>query len=387
MTASGYISRRLRFSGRIAMVSVAVSFIVMIVAISVCAGFRHEIRSAVSQAAGDVRLAPHDIDYADGHDPIPASPSYMQELLAVEGVESITPVIYRAGIVKSGESIHGVMFKGTPSDTASLKVRIPSRLAGILSLSEGDRLPAYFVGERVKARNFTVGEIYEPILETDDALVVYAPIDDMRRLNGWEPGTTASVLEVTLGEDYRSPSVIEEKSAELGTVAMLSASDVDEQLVATSSVNRFARLFDWLGLLDANVVFIIVLMTVVAGFNMISGLLILLFRNISTIGILKSMGMTDRGVSAVFLKLSAGIVFKGMLAGNLTALAFCAIQSLTHLIRLNPDNYFVSFVPVSVNIPAILLSDIAAFAVIMLLLLIPCRFISRVDPAETVKAE
>ena len=132
---------------------------------------------------------------------------------------------------------------------------------------------------------------------------------------------------------------------------------------------------------------ILVLMTIVAGFNMISGLLILLFRNISTIGTLKSMGMTDRAISEVFLRVAANLVFKGMLIGNAIALLFCLVQGTTRLIRLNPDNYFVSFVPVHVNPLLIVGADVVSFAVILLLLLIPCLFISRVDPATTVRAQ
>jgi len=135
------------------------------------------------------------------------------------------------------------------------------------------------------------------------------------------------------------------------------------------------------------VFFILLLMTIVAGFNMISGLLIMLFENISMIGILKALGMTDRAISKVFLSSSAVLVGKGMAAGNVLALAFCLIQKTTHLIPLNPENYFVSYVPVSVDVGMILLADVGAFIVIMLLLLIPCLFISKVDPAETVKMQ
>ena len=128
-------------------------------------------------------------------------------------------------------------------------------------------------------------------------------------------------------------------------------------------------------------------MTIVAGFNMISSLLILLFRNVSTIGILKTLGMGDRAIARVFLRVGARTVAIGMAAGNLLALLFCLVQGTTHWIKLNPENYFVSFVPVQVNLPAILLADAAAFAGILLLLLIPTLFISRVDPAKTVKAD
>ena len=127
------------------------------------------------------------------------------------------------------------------------------------------------------------------------------------------------------------------------------------------------------------------LMTVVAGFNMISGLLIMLFENISTIGLLKALGMTDKTIAKVFLSSSAVLVGKGMLIGNALALLFCIVQGKTGLVPLDPENYFVSSVPVHLDPAWILTADIVAFAVIMLLLLIPCVFISKVDPADTVR--
>jgi lipoprotein-releasing system permease protein len=126
-------------------------------------------------------------------------------------------------------------------------------------------------------------------------------------------------------------------------------------------------------------------MTVVAGFNMISGLLILLFENISTIGILKSMGMTDKSISKVFLAASARLVSVGMLIGNVLAMLICIIQKTTHILKLNPENYYVSFVPVNIDLLQILMADALSFVAIMLLLLIPCLFISKVDPAQTVR--
>ena len=128
-------------------------------------------------------------------------------------------------------------------------------------------------------------------------------------------------------------------------------------------------------------------MTVVAGFNMISGLLILLFRNISTIGTLKSLGMPNKSIASVFLRVASRIVLIGMAIGNGAALLFCALQGGTHMLKLNPVNYFVSFVPVHVDIGLILTVDIVAFGVIMLFMLIPSLFISKVDPAVTVRVK
>jgi lipoprotein-releasing system permease protein len=242
----------------------------------------------------------------------------------------------------------------------------------------------YFVGGKVKMRQFQVTSVYDAMLETDDRLVVYASLDDMQRLNGWNE-TQVSGVEILLDPALRNKADLQDISYQIGSVAYENSREEDETVYASSVLSRYPQLFDWLDLIDFNVLFILMLMTIVAGFNMISGLLIMLFENISTIGLLKSLGMTDRSISKVFLSSSAVLVLKGMTIGNLMAFAFCLIQSHTHIIGLNPENYFVSFVPVNINWGAVLAADVLSFAVIMVLLLIPCIFISRVDPAETVR--
>ena len=239
-------------------------------------------------------------------------------------------------------------------------------------------------GEKVKPRQFTISDVHEAPVMTDENMVVYAGINDLQRVAGWNDGQVSS-LEVILKPEYRDNESIMECTREIGSTINAFSSEDEAPVIAVSSVSRYPQLFGWLDLIDFNVFFILVLMTIVAGFNMISGLLIMLFENISTIGLLKSLGMTDRAIAKVFLSSSAVLVFKGMLAGNIIALLFCAVQSWTHLIPLDPENYFVSFVPMHMNIAAILGADIAAFLVIMLLLLIPSLFISRVDPARTVR--
>ena len=388
MNAPRFIASKLRFKGKIAVLSVAISFFIMIIAVAISSGFRREIRSGVSTISGDIQLTPSMLNYVSEDDPVNASPAYLSALDSLPGVKSVTPVVYRAGIVKAGDLIQGVLFKGVPDrgDTVSLGVSIPSRLSEILGLQVGDKMLTYFVGERIKVRKFEITDIYPSIIESDESLLVRANLDDLQRLNGWDE-SEISALEVTLEDAYKSPARIEQMSGEVGTLAMLRSTDVDDPTVATSVIRKYPALFSWLDLIDFNVLLILTLMTIVAGFNMISSLLILLFRHISTIGTLKSMGMTDRDISSVFLRVSSTLVLKGMLIGNAAALLFCLIQGTTHWIKLDPANYFVSFVPVSVNLPMILLADALAYGVIMLLLLIPCLFISKVDPARTVRAQ
>ena len=390
MDASFFIAGRLRFKGNIAVVSIAISFLVMIIAVAVSSGFRHEVRNGLSSMSGDVRLMPPAMSYLDENEPIESDPAYLPYVQDVQGVRSIEPAVYRAGIVKNGESIHGVMFKGIPggvcetSDSVALAVSIPSRLAEISGLKIGDRMLTYFVGDKVKARQFNVVSVHQTMIQADDKLVVYADLSDMQRVNGWEENQV-SVLEVMLEDECKTEMQIEEMGALIGTLANAYSAEEDAPVISVSAVSSYPQLFDWLNLIDFNVLFILALMTIVAGFNMISGLLIMLFENISTIGLLKSLGMTDRSISKVFLSSSAVLVLKGMAAGNLLAILFCIVQSTTHLLRLNPENYFVSFVPVNLDFGTILCADILSFFVIMLLLLIPCVFISKVDPAETVR--
>lgn len=395
MDASFFIARRLRFKGHIAVTAIAISFLVMIIAVSISSGFRSEIRKGLSTISGDVQLTPPNLNVLDQTRPIEDDAAYLPVIKEIEGVEDIVPVVYRAGIVKNGSNIHGVLVKGVPGgasrvspqvqhDSVPLAVAVPRRLCEISGLKVGDRMLTYFVGEKVKLRQFNIVSVYDAVVETDSRLVVYAEISDLQRLDGWAENQ-ASAMEIALRPTFRTEQKISEMTEQIGVYVNAFSAESDSPVIAVSSVSRYPQLFDWLDLIDFNVFFILLLMTVVAGFNMISGLLIMLFENISTIGLLKSLGMTDRAISKVFLSSSAVLVLKGMLIGNLLAFVFCLIQSTTHLLKLNPENYFVSYVPVHLDLGAVLLADAAAFIVIMLLLLIPTLFISKVDPAETVR--
>ncbi len=395
MDASFFISRRLRFKRGIVTASIAVSFLVMILAVSISSGFRHAIRDGLSAVVGDIQLTPPDQNVLDESSPIEAEPEYLKSLEQIDGIDSVIPVVYRAGIVKNGDNIHGVLFKGTASgpqsmaaaeipDSVFLPVSIPRRLSEITSLECGDRMLAYFVGEKVRMRQFNVVSVHDVMVEADDNLVVVTELSDMQRLLDWDQDKV-SAMEIILDPSHKDEETVKEVTMTVGTIVNAYSEDSEAPVIATSSVSKFPQIFDWLDLIDFNVFFILLLMTIVAGFNMISGLLIMLFENIPTIGLLKAMGMTDKAIAKVFLSSSAVLVGKGMLAGNALALIFCLVQGYTGLIPLNPENYFVSSVPVHIDPVWILVADLTAFVAIMLLLLIPCIFISKVDPADTVR--
>lgn len=382
MNVSRFISKKLKIKGTLAVICISVSFFVMIVAVSVSAGFRNEIRNSLAGMTGDVMIMPVNMNYIDAASPIDRHPPYLDGVRALEGVADVRPSAWRAGMVKTEDGIHGVLFKGIEGEAGQLEVSIPSRLSRMLGLVPGDDMVSYFIGDRVRMRKFKVRDVYEGMLETDDQLVVYADISDIQRLNGWTENQV-SAFEVMLDEDFRDAATMKMMAGEIGHMIYSDTAEDNERVVAEASVSRYPQLFDWLDLIDFNVLFILILMTIVAGFNMISGLLIILFEHISTIGLLKALGMKDRAIAGIFLHSASSIVLKGMFWGNHIAFVFILIQRLTHVIKLDPDNYFIDFVPVRLDIVSVLAADAAVYAAIMLLLLIPSLFISRVDPVKT----
>ena len=374
----------MKFQGKAAMVTIAVASFVIIIAVAVSGGFRHELRKGVASLAGDIQITSPYMNFIGEDHPVTLGEELETAIGSMPGVDHIVPAVYRAGIIKSGSNIHGVVFKGIPGGGDSLRVKIPERLSAMLGIGPGDRMLTYFIGDKVKARQFTVESTYDDILGSDDNLVVYAGIEDMRRVNGWEPDK-ASAIEVILEDNWRSSDRMEYLTDKIGA-EILFGEGIDS-MVATSAARRYPQIFSWLDLIDFNVLIVLVLMVAVAGFNMISSLLIMLFRNISVIGTLKAMGMTDRQISAVFLRIASSAALKGMLAGNILAFLFCIVQNATHFVKLDPANYFVSAVPVHLNALQVIGVDLLAYILIMLLLLLPCLFVSRVDPAKTVRVQ
>ena len=385
MEAGRFIARKLSFQGNVAVIAIAVSFLVMIVAVAVSSGFRRAVRSGVAQMTGDIRIQPQDRSEGEMASISRNLPS-RAAILSVPGVRDIRPVVLRSGVVKNGDIIHGVLVKGVERADSSLFVSVPERLSRILGVGVGDQLTTYFIGERVRVRRFRISAVHRDLIEMDDNLLIYANLEDMQRLNGWDTDQV-SCLEVEVADTYRSQEALDGISAQVGAILLDSGVPEEEDLYVSSSRRQYPQVFDWLELLDFNVLVILLLMTVVAGFNMVSGLLILLLRNISTIGTLKTLGMDDKAVGGVFVRVGAGVVLKGMLIGNALALLFCLVQGTTHLIPLDPANYFVSYVPVHVNLLWILAADILAFLVILAMLWLTARYVSRIDPAQTVKAD
>jgi lipoprotein-releasing system permease protein len=406
-----YIAGRIRRSGKgdrmgsvssvIGLVSVAVSIFVIIVAVCILMGFRREIRTKTSAFMGSLALV------APGQTPMNEqylfsdNISFLGKIDSLKGVRHHQRVAYCSGLIKTADNIYGARFKGVDSlydftffadnltdgrvpsysGRISSEVMMASRLARQLGYGVGDEITAYYIGDEVKVRKFSICGLFDAQLENLDNSLIMCDIRQVQRLGGWGSGDVSSIEIMT--DDSADLELV---SAQVNNLIYEESTEDDPALFVTSVKHLFPNLFDWLNLLDFNVVAILLLMIVVAGFNMISSLLIILFRNISSIGLLKAMGMTSKGVGKVFRYVALDIVGKGLVIGTVLAVVLCAVQKHFRLLTLDPENYFVKYVPIDFNVWYIILADVVALAAIMLIMSLTSRFIARVSPDKTMRA-
>ena len=369
----------------IAVLSVALSIMVIIIAISVSRGFRSQMMEKMAAFAGDVNvsvlLPSGGSDYINADEYSLPPLSARDEILSIPYVSEVLGVSYRPGMIKTEEDIQGVMLKGVDTLFAEDGCYVSGKLGDLLGFNVGDKATFYFVGQNVKVRRLKILGLVSSSLENLDKFYVICSKKLVNGLNGWEEDrASAYQIMFTDHSDKDYPS----RRVQIGDIVYRSFEGENLPRVS-GAYDDMGNLVDWLRLLDMNVLIILVLMIAVSAFNMISCVLIILFENISSIGVLKSLGMKNSGIKKVFLAKSARIVMTGLAIGNVLAIAFCLLQKHFHFIRLNPENYFISYVPIDISWWSILAADVISFIAIMAILLIPCHFISKIQPAKTIK--
>ena len=412
MRANLFIAKTLRKSGAeegrfgrsssgIAGVSIAISVIIMVLTIAILDGFKREIRLKASGFSGELVMHSPGVDITTSLYPVDTQYEYLKEIGKMHGISAIYPFAYRSGVLKHGDEIQGVLIKGVNrdfdwsffdsvmkegatslvySDTLGNNgIVISDRLAKMLGYSVGDAITIYFIDDNIKVRLFKLVGIYDAQLEDIDKTLVLTDISVIRQLNGWKDNE-ASGIEVRLKDGTDGVK----KAMEIEDLILDSSEDT---MFVTRVDEMFPHLFDWLKLLDINAIILLFLMIAVAGFNMISGLLILLFKKISMIGILKALGMRDSDIHKIFILRSMRIVVTAMLIGNIVAFILIFLQSRFDIISLNVSNYFVDSVPMYITWPRMALFNMGAIIVIMFLLFIPSSFISKVSPEKSLRVK
>lgn len=388
---------------RIATIGVAIGLAVMIVTVSVVLGFKHTIRDKVVGFGSHIQIQNMLTILSTDSYPIIINDSVMHSYEQIEGVKHVERYAYSQGILKTDDDFLGVMFKGVGpeydlnflskhllegempvfSDTTSTnKILVSKMIADKLRLKAGDRIFAYFIGESVRTRRFTITGIYQTNMTRFDESLCFTDIRTTQKLNDWND-EQCSGAEITVKNFEQLQNTADEFIEKVNR-----QTDKDMNTYSSQTIyEAYPQVFHWLELLDINVWIILVLMVCVAGFTMISGLLIIILERTQMIGVLKAVGARNKTIRHTFLWFAAFIIGQGLIIGNLLGLGIIALQKYSGLVKLDPQTYYVSEAPMEINIPLFVLLNIATLIICVFVLIAPSYFISHIHPAKSMRYE
>ena len=387
----------------IAQIGVALGLAVMLVTIAVSFGFKHEVREKAVGFSSHIHISNYESGQSHEALSVAADSALLGRLAATPSVEHVQRYAAKPGVFRTDNDFIGYILKGVGEDydlsfyaqylkegvlpqfsdsVATGNILISRVIADKLQLGVGDKVDSYFLQGTMRARRYTVAGIYETGFNEYDRLFVIADLKAVQALNRWEPDQVTGV-EVAL-TDF---SKVEDMNWELGTLLDRTEDKYGNQYLVQSVTDINPGLFAWLDVLDMNVWLILALMIGVAGFTMISGLLILIIERTQFIGILKALGASNASVRKAFLYLAMLIIGKGMLWGNIVGLGLCAVQKFTGLIPLDPANYYLDRVPIEFNWLFILAVNVVMFVLSVLILIVPSHLISRIYPTKAMRFE
>ena len=306
--------------------------------------------------------------------------------------------------MKTDDDFLGVMFKGVGPEfdaaflkenllsgsipqfsdsTSRYQLLISKMIADKLKLNTGDQIYAYFIGdENVKTRKYTITGIYQTNMTRFDESLCFTDIYAANRLNGWEKENCTGI-EVTVDDllqiDYTFEAFIRQVNR--------STDGHGNTLISQTIYELYPNVFTWLELLDINVWIILVLMVCVAGFTMISGLLIIILERTQMIGTLKALGARNKTIRHTFLWFAVFIIGQGMIWGNILGIGLVLLQQYTGIVTLDPQVYYVSKAPVELNLPLVILLDMVTLIVCVLVLILPSFLVSHIHPAKSMRYE
>lgn len=388
----------------IATAGVAIGLVVMLLSVFVVLGFKHTIRDKVIGFGSHIQVTNFMTQMSSDQAPIAMNDSMMKVIGGIEGVKHVERFAYKQGILKTDSDFLGVMFEGVAqeydttfihqnmvagsipkfSDSQSGNhILISRNIADKLKVNAGDRIFAYFIDENgVRMRRFTIQGIYQTNLSQYDQVMCFADLYTTVKLNAWQPDQVSGAA-ITVN-DFKQLDEVESRFVE----KINRTEDRYGETYATQTIRDInPQIFSWLDLLDMNVWIILVLMMSVAGVTMISGLLIIILERTTMIGVLKALGTRNKTIRHIFLWFAAFIIGRALLIGNAIALGMALLQQWTGIIKLDPATYYVSTVPVEINIPLLIILNVATLLISLFVLIAPSYLISHIHPAKSMRYE
>lgn len=380
---------------RIALAGIILGVMAVVISIMVVTGFRDEITNKVTGFVADFRISAYNNNESFEEMPIHLNQEAIGSIQSLKGIQHVQPFILKAGIIKTDHDLQGVVLKGIdeqfkrdffvsklksgqfPDYRDSVKtnqVVISESLSKKLKLKTGDSFLLFFIQNDKKVRKVVVTGIYKTGLgEEFDDLYLLCDLRLLRKINGWEKGMVSG-YEVFAKEGVDPEVLFPELYNRTGF-----------NYNTQSARQLYPQMFNWLDLQNLNVIVIIALITLVAGVTIISTMLVILLEQTKEIGILKSMGAGNRLVATVYSRISLNILMKGVIIGNALALLFGWLQQRYGFLKLPEDSYYISQVPISFPLSGILLVNAIILFAGFIMMLIPARVISGIDPVKVMR--
>jgi lipoprotein-releasing system permease protein len=379
---------------RIAILGIMLSLSVMILAVAVVKGFKTEIREKIRGFSGDIIVVKQDLNSSVENSPYILNADTLKNLKRLPQIEYLQPYAVKPGIINTENEVEGVFFKGIDKSfhwdffkhilvkggvinfkdslQASKQILISRYIANRLRLDVGDDFIMYFVQESPRRRKFTIAGIYDLGVEEVDKAYVIGDLSIIKRLNNWRDNEVGG-YEIRV-KDFDK----------LESTTHLVSDAISYKLRAFSIVDWYQTIFEWLSLLDVNTQVILSLMLAVGVINMISALLIIILERTNMIGILKALGSSNWAIQKIFLSNAAYLIGLGLLLGNVLGIGLALLQNYTHFFKLEQAAYYMSFVPVQLELMDILLLNAGTLIICLLVLIIPSMLVSRISPVKAI---
>ena len=382
---------------KIGIVAIALSVIVMLISISTGIGLQNEIRDKVSAFNGHIQILNFDSNNSEESIlPINVSMDLLQALGSINNVKSLNQIGLKYGIIRTSENFDGALFKGvdstynwnnikdyvisgfTPniSSLTSNEVLISDNLSNKLDLKINDSFQMIFsrnLESKVIIRKFNIVGLYDSGFNEIDENIIFGDIKHLRRINNWN-NNQSGAIEVFI-DDF---SLLSETSS---VIYQSTPSNYNSMNIK----QKYSSIFDWIQIFDKNIIAILFIMVLVCSINIISVLLVLILERTNMIGILKSIGANNSSIKKVFLIIVSYIIFLGLLIGNLVGLGLLFTQKKLSLVKLDPEIYYTSEVPVYLSFDYVFILNLFTFLVCLFSIIIPSYLISKISPIDSIK--
>lgn len=382
----------------IATIAIALGVAIMLIAVSITSGFQKKVRDKMTGFKGHIQIVNYDNNNSDVSTvPIDINQKFYPKFTNIEGIKKVQPFANVGGIIRTPTDFEGIVLKGVSADydftffkdcltqgrlpnfnqERNKEILISESIAKRLNFKLNDTIQTWFGAEnsnlKFKSRKPVIVGIYNTGFEQFDKIMLIGDLREVQKINRWED-TQVGGFEVLI-DDYDK---LQEKGDEV-------YSTIGSTLNSITIVQNYPALFDWLNLLDNNVWFIIGIMILVAGINMVTALLVLILERVQMVGILKSLGSVNWSIRKIFLYNASYLILKGLFWGNLIGIGLLLLQKYTQLITLNPETYYVSTMPVDINPLAMFLLSLGTLILCFIMLIIPSYIITKIQPSKSIR--